>query len=183
MRCMCGVSWVVLGDLEVQLPGVRQRSCQLGERVVQPGHDRLRYGISHQVKPSSARVALTVARRRGSDQRPSTQGMRAPEETQRLVPAGESGQNEGDGRRSTGIAESGGAMSQATGHAGASAPTIDDIGLPVTVPAVVSRVVSLVPSLTETVASCAPALLVGATNWCTHPCRSGGDSRRRDQES
>jgi ABC-type Fe3+-hydroxamate transport system substrate-binding protein len=60
-------------------------------------------------------------------------------------------------------------MSQATGLAGASAPTIDDIGLPVTVPAVVGRVVSLVPSLTETVASCAPALLVGATNWCTHP--------------
>ena len=25
------------------------------------------------------------------------------------------------------------------------------------------------PSLTETVASCAPGLLVGATNWCTHP--------------
>jgi ABC-type Fe3+-hydroxamate transport system substrate-binding protein len=30
-------------------------------------------------------------------------------------------------------------------------------------------VVSLVPSLTESVASCAPGLLVGATNWCTHP--------------
>ena len=43
------------------------------------------------------------------------------------------------------------------------------MGLPVIVPPVISRVVSLVPSLTETVASCAPGLLVGATNWCTHP--------------
>ncbi|MFF9865695.1 helical backbone metal receptor [Streptomyces sp. NPDC013953] len=33
----------------------------------------------------------------------------------------------------------------------------------------VRRVVSLVPSLTETVAATAPGLLVGATNWCTHP--------------
>ena len=31
------------------------------------------------------------------------------------------------------------------------------------------RVVSLVPSLTETVAHSAPELLVGATDWCTHP--------------
>ncbi len=31
------------------------------------------------------------------------------------------------------------------------------------------RVVSLVPSLTEAVALSAPALLVGATDWCTHP--------------
>ena len=33
----------------------------------------------------------------------------------------------------------------------------------------VRRVVSLVPSLTEAVAACAPELLVGATDWCTHP--------------
>src|SRR5205807_4886315 len=33
----------------------------------------------------------------------------------------------------------------------------------------VRRVVSLVPSLTETVAVSAPGLLVGATDWCTHP--------------
>jgi ABC-type Fe3+-hydroxamate transport system substrate-binding protein len=59
-------------------------------------------------------------------------------------------------------------MSVANGPAGASAP-IDDVGLPVAVPPAVRRVVSLVPSLTETVASCAPGLLVGATNWCTHP--------------
>ncbi|MDX3075163.1 helical backbone metal receptor [Streptomyces sp. NPDC088354] len=31
------------------------------------------------------------------------------------------------------------------------------------------RVVSLVPSLTEAVATTAPALLVGATDWCSHP--------------
>ncbi len=46
---------------------------------------------------------------------------------------------------------------------------IDDTGLLVPLPPVIRRVVSLVPSLTETVASCAPGLLVGATNWCTHP--------------
>ncbi|MEU3465017.1 helical backbone metal receptor [Streptomyces sp. NPDC006733] len=33
----------------------------------------------------------------------------------------------------------------------------------------VRRVVSLVPSLTEAVAESAPELLVGATDWCTHP--------------
>lgn len=31
------------------------------------------------------------------------------------------------------------------------------------------RVVSLVPSLTEAVAATLPGLLVGATDWCTHP--------------
>ncbi|MEU0157731.1 helical backbone metal receptor [Streptomyces sp. NPDC006261] len=31
------------------------------------------------------------------------------------------------------------------------------------------RVVSLVPSLTEAVAATAPGLLVGVTDWCTHP--------------
>lgn len=31
------------------------------------------------------------------------------------------------------------------------------------------RVVSLVPSLTEAVAESGPGLLVGATDWCTHP--------------
>ncbi|MGA5702136.1 helical backbone metal receptor [Peterkaempfera bronchialis] len=45
---------------------------------------------------------------------------------------------------------------------------LDDLGLPV--PArPVRRVVSLVPSLTEAVAATAPELLVGATDWCTHP--------------
>lgn len=45
----------------------------------------------------------------------------------------------------------------------------DDLGLPVAVPGRVQRVVSLVPSLTEAVAVSAPGLLVGATDWCTHP--------------
>ncbi len=45
----------------------------------------------------------------------------------------------------------------------------DDTGRPVTLPATVSRVVSLVPSLTESVAVTAPGLLVGATDWCSHP--------------
>ena len=46
---------------------------------------------------------------------------------------------------------------------------VDDLGLSVAVPSSVSRVVSLVPSLTESVAASAPGLLVGATDWCTHP--------------
>jgi ABC-type Fe3+-hydroxamate transport system substrate-binding protein len=45
----------------------------------------------------------------------------------------------------------------------------DDLGNQVCVPAVVRRVVSLVPSLTETVASLDPGLLAGATDWCSHP--------------
>jgi ABC-type Fe3+-hydroxamate transport system substrate-binding protein len=45
---------------------------------------------------------------------------------------------------------------------------LDDLGLPVP-QRPVSRVVSLVPSLTEAVAATAPGLLVGATAWCTRP--------------
>ena len=45
----------------------------------------------------------------------------------------------------------------------------DDLGREVKVPGSVTRVVSLVPSLTEAVASCAPRILVGATSWCTYP--------------
>jgi ABC-type Fe3+-hydroxamate transport system substrate-binding protein len=45
----------------------------------------------------------------------------------------------------------------------------DDTGAVVGVPARVSRIVSLVPSLTETVAVTAPGLVAGATDWCTHP--------------
>src|SRR3954469_3702773 len=44
----------------------------------------------------------------------------------------------------------------------------DDTGHPLGVGAV-ARVVSLVPSLTEAVAVTRPGLLVGATDWCTHP--------------
>ncbi|MDG9706010.1 helical backbone metal receptor [Streptomyces sp. DH37] len=36
-------------------------------------------------------------------------------------------------------------------------------------PGAVRRVVSLVPSLTEAVAATGPELLVGATDWCSHP--------------
>ena len=51
-------------------------------------------------------------------------------------------------------------------------------------PAAVRRVVSLVPSLTESVALSAPGLLVGATDWCTHPvgleaARIGGTKNPR----
>ena len=43
----------------------------------------------------------------------------------------------------------------------------DDLGTTVELPSTVRRVVSLVPSLTESVAG--TGLLVGATDWCSHP--------------
>ena len=46
---------------------------------------------------------------------------------------------------------------------------VDDEGRPVATPDRVRRVVSIVPSLTEAVALSDRALLVGATDWCTHP--------------
>jgi len=46
---------------------------------------------------------------------------------------------------------------------------LDDTGRAVEVPDAVERVVSIVPSLTESIAATAPGLLVGATDWCTHP--------------
>lgn len=45
----------------------------------------------------------------------------------------------------------------------------DDQGTPVEPAADVRRVVSIVPSLTESIAVTRPDLLVGATDWCTHP--------------
>jgi len=45
----------------------------------------------------------------------------------------------------------------------------DDLGHPVPVTRPAGRVVSLVPSLTESVAMTRPEALVGATDWCTHP--------------
>jgi len=45
----------------------------------------------------------------------------------------------------------------------------DDTGVAVPLPGRVRRVVSLVPSLTETIAVSAPGLLAGATDWCSHP--------------
>ena len=49
------------------------------------------------------------------------------------------------------------------------AERVDDEGTRLAIPDRVRRVVSLVPSLTEAVAVTAPSLLVGVTDWCTHP--------------
>lgn len=46
---------------------------------------------------------------------------------------------------------------------------VDDLGHPLDPPAPATRVVSLVPSLTEAIAATRPEALVGATDWCTHP--------------
>lgn len=64
---------------------------------------------------------------------------------------------------------------------------VDDLGTPVDAPPRVRRVVSIVPSLTEAVAMTAPDLLVGATDWCTHPyaldvVRVGGTKNPRVDE-
>lgn len=48
-------------------------------------------------------------------------------------------------------------------------PPLDDLGYPVPVRRPAGRVVSLVPSLTESVAMSRPEALVGVTDWCTHP--------------
>ncbi|NRQ31978.1 cobalamin-binding protein [Nonomuraea sp. NN258] len=45
----------------------------------------------------------------------------------------------------------------------------DDLGVPARIPQTVRRIVSLVPSLTESVAATVPEALVGATDWCSHP--------------
>ncbi|PVG84499.1 cobalamin-binding protein [Nocardioides gansuensis] len=47
--------------------------------------------------------------------------------------------------------------------------TVDDLGTAVQLTAQVRRVVSLVPSLTEALASVGADRLVAATEWCTHP--------------
>jgi ABC-type hemin transport system substrate-binding protein len=46
---------------------------------------------------------------------------------------------------------------------------VDDLGAPVPLRGSPRRVVSLVPSITETVAASAPELLAGVTDYCTHP--------------
>jgi ABC-type Fe3+-hydroxamate transport system substrate-binding protein len=48
---------------------------------------------------------------------------------------------------------------------------VDDLGAAVELPGPPGRVVSLVPSLTESVAVTAPGLLVGATDYCSQPPR------------
>jgi ABC-type Fe3+-hydroxamate transport system substrate-binding protein len=45
----------------------------------------------------------------------------------------------------------------------------DDLGHPFEAAGPAQRVVCLVPSITEALASVRPAALVGATDWCTHP--------------
>lgn len=50
-----------------------------------------------------------------------------------------------------------------------SEPPRDDLGYPVQLVRPARRVVSLVPSLTESVAAARPEALVGATAWCTQP--------------
>lgn len=45
----------------------------------------------------------------------------------------------------------------------------DDLGADVPLQSPATRVVSLVPSLTEAIAATAADRLVGATDWCTHP--------------
>ena len=46
---------------------------------------------------------------------------------------------------------------------------LDDLGHPVDLAGVPSRIVSLVPSLTEALALTVPDRLIGATDWCSHP--------------
>lgn len=46
---------------------------------------------------------------------------------------------------------------------------LDDLGAEVPLTGPPRRVVSLVPSLTEAIATSRPELLVGATDWCSHP--------------
>ncbi len=52
----------------------------------------------------------------------------------------------------------------------------DDLGAPYAAAGPARRVVSLVPSITETLATVRPEALVGVTDWCTHP--PGLDVRR-----
>lgn len=46
---------------------------------------------------------------------------------------------------------------------------VDDLGAGVPLPRPASRIVSLVPSITEALATDVPDRLVGATDWCTRP--------------
>ncbi|HEX3780862.1 MAG TPA: helical backbone metal receptor [Pseudonocardiaceae bacterium] len=56
-----------------------------------------------------------------------------------------------------------------TDPAGPLLDDLDDLGVPVPLPARPSRVVSLVPSLTESIEVALPGVVVGATDYCTHP--------------
>ena len=50
---------------------------------------------------------------------------------------------------------------------------VDDLGIEIPPREPANRVVSLVPSLTETLAVARPEAVVGATDWCTHPADLG----------
>lgn len=52
---------------------------------------------------------------------------------------------------------------------GSALTVIDDLGHPCRLTGPARRVVSLVPSLTESIAATRPEALIGATDWCTHP--------------
>ena len=60
---------VCRGHLEVQLPGVRERAGQLGERVFQAGYDSLRHSVSHR-----SGAFLGDTRRHLQQQRPGSSG-------------------------------------------------------------------------------------------------------------
>jgi ABC-type Fe3+-hydroxamate transport system substrate-binding protein len=63
----------------------------------------------------------------------------------------------------------------------------DDLRTVVELPSQVRRVVSIVPSLTESIAATHEHLLVGATDWCTHPAdlevRRVGGTKNPDLEA
>ena len=71
------------------------------------------------------------------------------------------------------MAGSGGAIvgweARAAPYGGEMREVTDDTGERMAVPNAVRRVVSLVPSLTETLAATERGLLVGVTDWCSHP--------------
>ena len=50
---------------------------------------------------------------------------------------------------------------------------LDDLGAPIALNGAATRVVSLVPSLTEAIAATRREALTGATQWCTHPADLG----------
>jgi ABC-type Fe3+-hydroxamate transport system substrate-binding protein len=63
----------------------------------------------------------------------------------------------------------------------------DDLGRSVTVAEPTRRVVSLVPSLTEAIEASGSGLVIGATDWCTHPrdlavSRIGGTKNPRVED-
>jgi len=55
------------------------------------------------------------------------------------------------------------------GHEVPPVTLVDDLAYAVSFPTPPRRVVSLVPSITEALATTCPERLVGATDWCTHP--------------